>query len=850
MKNFLALLTLALLAPSVGAAQLELARPVRDWEFFSAVGERSAVLGKENGVFEAWVFPLKILKNFRLEFTLNGRAIPAQAVARSVLYRPGSSTIVYSGDYYEDHFLVRQTFVAPRKRNGVLMRLEIDCSAPLRVGVSFERDFTLMWPAGLGGTYGSWDEDLKAFVMGEDQGRFFALAGSPDAVLLEREYGTNYSASPVSRFSLGEFNGPAERLLVIAASFASREALAGAYRDLLRDAAVLETETESFYREYLSDKVRLDLPDDRLRQAYDWSVISMRKGVVVNPFLVGRGLVAGFGLSKGGPRPGFAWFFGRDTCWTTLAMTAAGDLDTARDAIQFIAQFQREDGKIPHEISQSASFVPWFDKLPYAYAAADATALFVIAAGDYAKASGDRAFVEQIWPRITRALDFQRSIEDENGFARNLGVGHGWIEGGPLLPVRTEFYQAGLGVEALRAAAKLASMRGEAELARRLGREFEARRAKLNEVYWLETPQRYAWAIDRRGKRVDEPSVLVTVPMWFGLTDADKSAALLPELAGEAHLADWGTRVISSKSPLFKPAGYHFGSVWPLFTGWASVGQYRYHETGSAYANLQANANLALDGSGGNTTEVVSGAVYSPLSTSSSHQIWSAAMVVSPLLRGLLGLEVDASEKRLSLSPHLPAHWDRFEISNLRFPSGRVSLKFSRDDGTLRVAVENSGSEPIRVVFSPALAPSARISGAEISGRSEIEWKRLEGLRDWHAEFDFEAPPGRSELTADCRGDFALSIPAPLPRLGESSSNLKIVAQDWEQDGSSVRVRLSGLPGRTYRLDVWGGAHVRSVAGARLNEDGKTLDVRIPGDGDGYAQHTVAVELETVAPKR
>jgi len=45
-------------------------------------------------------------------------------------------------------------------------------------------------------------------------------------------------------------------------------------------------------------------------------------------------------------------------------------------------------------------------------------------------------------------------------------------------------------------------------------------------------------------------------------------------------------------------------------------------------------ALLALDGSLGHVTEVLSGDQYQPLSTSSPHQIWSAAMVISPLLRG------------------------------------------------------------------------------------------------------------------------------------------------------------------------------------------------------------------------
>src|SRR5207302_11096786 len=56
-------------------------------------------------------------------------------------------------------------------------------------------------------------------------------------------------------------------------------------------------------------------------------------------------------------------------------------------------------------------------------------------------------------------------------------------------------------------------------------------------------------------------------------------------------------------------------------------------------------------------TEVLSGDYYQEFSTSSPHQIWSAAMVVSPLLRGLFGLQTDAQNRQITLSPHVPADW-------------------------------------------------------------------------------------------------------------------------------------------------------------------------------------------------
>src|SRR5437879_12230121 len=98
-------------------------------------------------------------------------------------------------------------------------------------------------------------------------------------------------------------------------------------------------------------------------------------------------------------------------------------------------------------------------------------------------------------------------------------------------------------------------------------------------------------------------------------------------------------RITSNHSKVYDGSGYHYGAVWPLFTVWASVGEYRYHRAFPAFENLRANALLALDGSLGHVTEVLCGDSCQSLSTSSPHQIRSAAMVVSPRLRGLLGFQ-------------------------------------------------------------------------------------------------------------------------------------------------------------------------------------------------------------------
>ncbi|MBI4461317.1 MAG: amylo-alpha-1,6-glucosidase, partial [Acidobacteria bacterium] len=601
---------------------------MRPWEFLSAVGKRAGVFGRESGEFEVWVYPLKILRNFNLTFHVAGQAIPSESLARTVAVRPESCTIVYVGD----SFSARETLFVPVEEPGAIIALDIETAEPLAVEVSFERDFQLMWPAALGGTYLNWNGNLRAFMFGEEQRRFFALVGSPAASEARSEYRTNYTSSPLSSFRLEAVGkGRQRRTIVIAASVESQAEAEKTYQALAADFDRLQGEAARYYRDYLERTIRLDLPDPALQQAYDWARVSVLQGVVNNPFL-GTGLIAGYGLSGDGTRPGFAWFFGRDALWTAFALNAAGDFATVRKGLEFLIQHQRADGKLPHEVSQSARFVPWFENYPYGYASADATPLFILAVDDYVRRSGDVAFAQENWPSLWKAHEFLRSTWDPRGLAQNHGVGHGWVEGGPLLPVKTELYLSGLGGAALHALANLARLTGRKEIQDELEQEFARQKMLLNQAFWLPEKRIFAFALDKDGRPVDEASVLATVPMWFDLLEAEKANAMISELADANHGTDWGMRIISSESAKFHPAGYHFGSVWPLFTGWAAVGMYRQHRSFPAHANLQANAGLALDGALGHVTEVLSGSSYAPLSTSSPHQIWSAAMIISPLL--------------------------------------------------------------------------------------------------------------------------------------------------------------------------------------------------------------------------
>src|SRR5437899_181923 len=831
------------------APRLELSRAVRPWEFLPITGTRAALLGNESGRMEAWVYPLKIFRDFHLRFHTEGRVLMAEALARTVTVRPESASILYAGDT----FTVRETFFVPVREQGALVILDVQTEQPLEIEAVFHRDFQLEWPAALGATYLDWAAAQHAFYFGEEMRKFSALVGSPTATEPHAEFQTNYSESQESSFRLGPTaKGKERKLIVIAGSLEGRAAAEKTYAHLATDYAALLKESAEYYRDYLEKTVSVELPDAQMQQAYDWARVSMVQGMVNNPYL-GTGLVAGYRTSGDSQRPGFAWFFGRDSFWTSFALNASGDFSNSRATLEFISRYQRKDGKIPHEISQGANFVDWFKAYPYPYASADATPLYIIAMNDYVVESGDAAFAKEKWESLRKAYEFLKSTYDARGLPQNLGVGHGWVEGGLLLPVKTEYYQSGLGAEALRALANLAQVTGQEEMSKALEKDFEKQRALVNESFWIADKKRFAFALDKNDQKVDEPSVLATVPMWFGLPSEADAASMIQQLAGLDHQTDWGMRIISENSPKFSGGGYHYGSVWPLFTGWASVAEYRYHQTFPAYANLRANVLLALDGSLGHVTEVLSGDYYQPLSTSSPHQIWSAAMVVSPLLRGMFGLHADAAKRTLTFAPHVPADWTAFSIRGIAVGTDTLDLSYKKTADAITLEIGRKGPAECTMDFEPAVSLRAEVLGAELNGRA-VPFKVEASGSDQHVLVHLGVNGGSSTLRIRLRNDFGVSYSSELPALGSASEGIRILSETWTGPPNLAFLKLEGKVGRTYELSVWGGEQLTAAEGAELAKmsDG-SVKLRVSfveGSSKAPQMKTVALDFRAKSGER
>ncbi len=849
-----------------------LEQPSRAGRFFAVAGRRAAVFGTEGRALEAWAYPLKLVDDFRLSFRLDGYPLDidgAETLA-SVSVRPESTTFVYT----HAAFTVRQTLLAPIDEPGIVMLLDVDAALPMTVTASFRPKLRLMWPAGLMTPNVEWNEKGHVYVLSEESKRFAGIVGSPDGVDLSL---MPYQEEPKDVPLKMSIRVPLEAMrtrpvpIVMAGSVDGRDAARATYDRLLARAPELLAANAAYYRDLLDHTLSVETPDPRLDAAFTWARIGIDRGLVTNP-LLGTGLLAGFRTSGDSERPGFAWLFGRDALWTILATTSYGDRAVSRLALDFLRVHQREDGKIPHEISQSASLIPWFEGYEYPWNSADATPLFVIAQGDLYRASGDRAFLEASWAAILKAYRFTAGTDtDGNGLIENTKFGHGWVEGGALYPAHEEIYMQGLWIEASRVMGEMADAMHDVATASLARSWAEKTRAAMEKTYWLDGPGHYAFATAkarktppeaepgparaRRQKRmealaggglVNEDTVLPAVPLWWRTAEDARAQSELDHLGGAALATDWGTRLLSDRSELYDPLSYHYGSVWPLFTGWTAMGAYRYGRPTIGYQALMANALLTFPGALGSVTELLSGDRNTAFGRSSHHQIWSQAMVVSPLLRGLFGVEVSEGGHTLTIAPQLPPDWDRATLRHVAVGSSLCDIVLARGAGRLSIAItRTAGQGSARVVLAPSFPLDARVHGVSHNGNP--------------ARFESAIVGDVQRVTTSVEGDgdglttvFELDegteafVPAEAPASGARSEALRVLRSRATAD--SLRLTLQGLAGRSYGVKVRSPRTPQAQPGVSVSEAGPgfwTIGVAFEGAAGTYVARDLTLAMRT-----
>ncbi len=620
--------------------------------------------------------------------------------------------------------------------------------------------------------------------------------------------------------------------IVMAGGPGRRDEVVALYRRLASDPQSFYLRNLDHYRRLRERTLRVRTPLRELDLALEWAKVTYDHLLADNPHL-GRGLIAGLGASGTSGRPGFGWFFGGDAYINSLGLTAAGDLETAREALLFTLRWQRRDGKMAHELTQAARYLDWFADYGYAYIHGDTTPLFIVAAHDYWRQSGDAPFLRTAWPALRRAWRWCLGCDaNGDGLMDNARAGLGAVEYGDLTGIESDVYLSAVWLRSTRAMAAMAAAAGDRELARQAARLGEKAVRSFEARFWDEETGCYAFAFDRAGRKVHEVSPTQAAALMWGFGEPGHARRAMRRLCSADMMTDWGVRGLSAASRYYEPLNYNYGAVWPFNGLWTAAALFRHGFHLPARQLLQATARLTFENLLGGVTEVLSGARHIWPGEAVARQGFSSTAVTVPLVRGLLGLDGDANARLLEFAPHWPADWPEAEIRNVRVGAACFDLEVTCRPGRLQVIVTHRNGAGFRFRFQPRLDCGARLTGARVDGAPQE-------VPAGHAMVETVIARGQTTIVVEFRPGLGLMPPPVCSRPGDPDRGLKIVSVQEADD--RVEIEAEGLAGSSYTLPLADPGVVAAVTGAVLV--GRDLVIAMPREKPGYVPVRVSVTL-------
>ncbi len=307
----------------------------------------------------------------------------------------------------------------------------------------------------------------------------------------------------------------------------------------------------------------------------------------------------------------------------------------------------------------------------------DNTPLLIIALWHHYNTTGDRGFLEHVYPAALKAGYYILSQRNDQGLVwctadgvSNWGIA-GWrnvIKGYQLSGATTELNSECYA--ALQTVSHMARLLGQHDESKRFKEEAEALRAAINKHLFNPDTGLYYLNIDLDGRpRSDVTSDLV-FPVMFNVADDETASGIISRLSSEEFWTDAGIRTVPRNAPDYGPIhGYGLlGGVWVGVAFWYAFAAARFNAAFMAYALLKSFQHYSKDPRKNNTvpgqfsewlhgeTLVNQGMMLSP---------WFPPRYLWAAIEGAAGLDLSGGAP--SITPRLSPDWKWIAVRDLPF---------------------------------------------------------------------------------------------------------------------------------------------------------------------------------------
>ena len=792
----------------------------RPWNHLEVLGEEAGIWGTAGGTLEAWGYPYKMFDGLMLEFsTDSGKTYQAAAqLLRHQLAAPHFSRLRYIDDRYK----IDNTLFVPRHLPGGAILLEIDTSVDLVLALRFRISLVPMLMEADKKPIVHWEEDKHQLTAFDSRRQVKFGIWSPVFV----KHSTGDDGTECMMLDIPVETARKDIIpICFAVSWPGGQPVDESIARLATEMRLLSREALNHYRKILDQAPTVLTPDQMVNDALRWSVVSLDQLRVRNPYL-GYGLVSGYSTSGRGTRPKFAWFFDEPTL-TSWAFHRAGLSSHVKEALEFLFRYQRDDGKVVHEVSQSLPFYPdYFKKYRYAYIHTDSAVYFLAACGHYYRSTGDIDFIRKHWIEILKVFEWcKKSVDPADDL---IGIDpKDWGSAESSFGVGKDTQLAGMWVRALRDLEYLALAMNDSMFAEKCRAMSQSTSIALEKRLWDEERSTYLWGIDREGKPLRSMVPHHAISIWMGSLRPDRAVKNLQRMASADFRSDWGVRSLALTDENYNPRSYQTGTVWPVWNTGVIIGDYMNGRQIDAFSNFMSMARLrTLDGLGP-MPEVLHGRYYKRLTNGVPHQMFSEIAVQNGFYDGLLALEIDVPAGEITLAPRMPALWNTLTVKNIPMGDDYIEANIVKSKSNYKLTVNVESGKEYTIVLRPLLGAGSMVENVFLNDR-KINIEEQVTHSGVYIKANLPNCRGKQTLRIEHKGGYNFQ-PEYIPvEAGGMSRNLRLVESVFHN--KTWNLKVEGIPGMVYPLHFTTGENPVSIEGGRLLKS---------------ARHTVIVGLQS-----